>query len=109
MWSDIVSPNFPLDFQSRGFILQLAADAVVNVWKWYGGRNESQELSAVTAAGYKAITSACWYLNIISYGSDWQKYYNCDPQVIACCLLNVLQYLVWRFCMKSLMQKNVIL
>jgi len=29
--------------------------------------------------GYRAVLSACWYLNIISYGPDWEKYYKCDP------------------------------
>lgn len=29
--------------------------------------------------GYKAILSAPWYLNYISYGRDWSKYYEQDP------------------------------
>jgi len=50
-------------------------DTVVNVWK--GDFNDT--LDRVTKAGLKAILSSCWYLNYISYGSDWPSYYACDP------------------------------
>lgn len=25
------------------------------------------------------LLSACWYLDHIAGGSDWSKFYNCDP------------------------------
>lgn len=38
-------------------------------------------MAYVTQKGYRGITSACWYLNEITYGEDWHKYYQCDPLV----------------------------
>lgn len=56
--------------------VQIASDTVVHVWK----QPQELELASVTAAGYQALLSACWYLDHISYGNDWKKYYACDPQ-----------------------------
>jgi hypothetical protein len=36
-------------------------------------------LQQVTAAGYHAVLSAPFYLNYISYGDDWPKYYAVEP------------------------------
>lgn len=32
-----------------------------------------------TGSQYRAILSSPWYLNYISYGSDWQTYYKVEP------------------------------
>ncbi|XP_067931387.1 beta-hexosaminidase subunit alpha-like isoform X2 [Watersipora subatra] len=58
--------------------VKLANDTVVNIWKTTP--QPALEMSKVTAAGYKAISSSCWYLNRIAYGENWQSYYMCDPQ-----------------------------
>lgn len=47
---------------------------------WQGGDTEWQyTMEDVVRRGYKAILSAPWYLNYISYGRDWTKYYESDP------------------------------
>ncbi|KAH1019063.1 hypothetical protein HUJ05_006728 [Dendroctonus ponderosae] len=33
----------------------------------------------VTKAGKKALLSACWYLDHLSTGGDWEKFYQCEP------------------------------
>lgn len=55
--------------------VKIAPDTVVHVWK----PQHKEELASVTSAGYKALLSTCWYLDYISYGPDWKKYYACDP------------------------------
>lgn len=41
--------------------------------------NYAHELSRVTKAGFTAILAAPWYLDYISYGQDWTKYYRVEP------------------------------
>lgn len=48
-------------------------DTIVQMWKGSG-----YDLQAMVEAGQKVIYSTCWYLDYISYGQDWQKYYNCE-------------------------------
>ncbi|XP_030832621.1 beta-hexosaminidase subunit alpha isoform X2 [Strongylocentrotus purpuratus] len=55
--------------------VKVRSDTVVHVWK---GPYPS-ELANVTAKGYKTILSTPWYLNYISYGDDWRKYYVVEP------------------------------
>uniref|UniRef100_T1IVE0 Beta-hexosaminidase n=1 Tax=Strigamia maritima TaxID=126957 RepID=T1IVE0_STRMM len=59
-------------------------DTIVHVWKdteldfkmdkWH------EYIKLVASKNYQIVLSACWYLNYISYGPDWKKYYECDPQ-----------------------------
>ncbi|NWU25598.1 HEXB hexosaminidase, partial [Dyaphorophyia castanea] len=55
---------------------QLKPDTVVQVWM---ADNYADELSSVTGAGFTTVLSAPWYLDYISYGQDWKKYYSVEP------------------------------
>ncbi|KAM9330971.1 LOW QUALITY PROTEIN: beta-hexosaminidase subunit beta [Gastrophryne carolinensis] len=63
---------------------QINPDTVVEVWK---GEGCYEELSRVTAAGFYAVFASAWYLDYISTGQDWQRYYQADPQSFAAILL----------------------
>lgn len=39
----------------------------------------SKLLNDVTKSGLPAILSSCWYLDHLSTGGDWRKYYECEP------------------------------
>lgn len=39
----------------------------------------TDDLRAITAAGFPVILSAPWYLDRISYGQDWRVYYAVEP------------------------------
>lgn len=56
--------------------VKLKPDTVVHVWKGY---KLEEELHNVTGSGYTTILSSPWYLDYISYGQDWQKYYKAEP------------------------------
>ncbi|XP_071384234.1 beta-hexosaminidase subunit beta isoform X2 [Centroberyx affinis] len=56
--------------------VKLKPDTVVHVWMGY---KLEEEMHNVTAAGYTTILSSPWYLDYISYGQDWKKYYEVDP------------------------------
>ncbi|XP_054707414.1 beta-hexosaminidase subunit alpha-like isoform X2 [Uloborus diversus] len=55
--------------------VKIKPDTVVHVWK----DGYEAELANVTASGFNAILSSCWYLNYINYGDDWTTFYKCDP------------------------------
>lgn len=55
--------------------IPLPRDTAVHVWtgRW------QKELERATKAGHPVLLSACWYLDHLATGGDWQKYYNCNP------------------------------
>jgi len=55
--------------------VEVKNDTIIHVWK---GQWE-WEMAKVTGKGLRAILSSPWYLNYISYGSDWTKYYLAEP------------------------------
>jgi len=55
---------------------KILPDTVIDVWK---GGNWQDEMANVTSAGFHSVLSAPFYLNYISYGEDWPKYYAVDP------------------------------
>ncbi|CAG2110052.1 unnamed protein product, partial [Medioppia subpectinata] len=71
--------------------VELKPDTVVHVWIGSWGTDKEKywrpELRNVTAKGYRAILSSCWYLDLISFKQsgaetgvqDWKDYYRCEP------------------------------
>ncbi|KAG8130983.1 hypothetical protein E2320_017606 [Naja naja] len=55
---------------------KLQPDTVVEVWKNF---LYQLELARITKQGHQAILAAPWYLNVISYGEDWKRYYGVEP------------------------------
>ncbi|KRT85125.1 glycoside hydrolase, partial [Oryctes borbonicus] len=50
-------------------------DAIVQVWY-----SQYHKLDEITLTGRRVLYSTCWYLDHLSNGGDWKKYYFCDPQ-----------------------------
>lgn len=68
VWQD------PLDNQA-----QVPQDTIIEVWKDYPSKPWTEYMNHASEFGNPILLSACWYINYISYGPDWQKYYQCDP------------------------------
>lgn len=58
---------------------KIEPDTVIDVWK--GGWQP--EMVNVTKAGFHSVLSAPFYLNYISYGEDWPKYYSVEPSNVS--------------------------
>lgn len=55
--------------------VRLPRKTAVHVWT--GDRYSL--LNSITRDGHPALLSSCWYLDHLSTGGDWKKFYNCDP------------------------------
>lgn len=55
--------------------VRLPNGTVVHVWTG----NRQDLLYRITSDGLPALLSSCWYLDHLSTGGDWRKFYNCDP------------------------------
>ncbi|XP_042331599.1 beta-hexosaminidase subunit alpha isoform X3 [Sceloporus undulatus] len=58
--------------------VKVKPETIIHVWKENSG-SYPQEMARVTKAGYRALLSAPWYLNHISYGQDWMAIYKVEP------------------------------
>ena len=59
---------------------KVAPETVIEVWKaGPSGYDWQGEMARVSGAGYRTVLSAPFYLNLISYGADWVKYYTVEP------------------------------
>ena len=69
--------------------LQICKDSLVVVWKdSFNGKPGEFEpwqtyMKRVTSTGHKVILASPWYLNVISYGQDWRRYYGIEPTKFA--------------------------
>ncbi|KAI0227163.1 Beta-hexosaminidase subunit beta [Lamellibrachia satsuma] len=65
--------------------LQISKDSLVVVWKDSSNGSPGQfdpwqtYMKHVISRGHKVILASPWYLNIISYGQDWRRYYVIEP------------------------------
>lgn len=59
--------------------VKIDSKTIVEVWKGRLDGGWKKTMKRVTEANHRAILSAPWYLNLISYGVDWQKYYKVEP------------------------------
>uniref|UniRef100_A0A8C3LUF5 Beta-hexosaminidase subunit alpha n=1 Tax=Chrysolophus pictus TaxID=9089 RepID=A0A8C3LUF5_CHRPC len=57
--------------------VKVRPDTIIHVWK--NNPPYAEEMANVTKAGYRALLSAPWYLNRISYGQDWMAAYQVEP------------------------------
>lgn len=55
--------------------VRLEPGTIVHVWT--GSR--SKLLNDITKQGLPALLSSCWYLDHLSTGGDWKKFYECEP------------------------------
>ncbi|XP_054387262.2 beta-hexosaminidase subunit alpha isoform X5 [Pongo abelii] len=59
--------------------VKIRPDTIIQVWREDIPVNYMKELELVTKAGFRALLSAPWYLNRISYGPDWKDFYVVEP------------------------------
>lgn len=58
---------------------QVRPDTIIQVWQEELPVDYMKELELITKAGFRALLSAPWYLNRITYGPDWKDFYKVEP------------------------------
>lgn len=56
-------------------VVDIPKNTIVHVWK--GGWEST--MGNVTEGGFRTLLSSCWYLDHLSSGGDWIKFYGCEP------------------------------
>ncbi|XP_047593122.1 beta-hexosaminidase subunit alpha isoform X1 [Lutra lutra] len=59
--------------------VKVRPDTVIQVWREETPVHYMKEMELITRAGFRALLSAPWYLNHITYGPDWSEIYMVDP------------------------------
>ncbi|XP_037689430.1 beta-hexosaminidase subunit alpha isoform X4 [Choloepus didactylus] len=59
--------------------VKVRPDTIIQVWREETPVGYLKELEQITQAGFRALLSAPWYLNRISYGPDWKEVYMVEP------------------------------
>ncbi|XP_048734162.2 beta-hexosaminidase subunit beta-like isoform X1 [Ostrea edulis] len=55
---------------------KISKEAIVEI---YRNLAYMQDVYLTTLKGYRTVLQACWYLDLIKYGVQWQAFYACDP------------------------------
>nr|XP_020018929.1 beta-hexosaminidase subunit alpha [Castor canadensis] len=59
--------------------VKVRPDTIIQVWREEIPVGYMKEVEAITKAGFRALLSAPWYLNHITYGPDWKDMYAVEP------------------------------
>ncbi|XP_032478999.1 beta-hexosaminidase subunit alpha isoform X1 [Phocoena sinus] len=59
--------------------VKVQPDTVIQIWREEMPVRYTKEMELVTSAGFRALLSAPWYLNHITYGPDWKNIYMVEP------------------------------
>ncbi|XP_066249400.1 beta-hexosaminidase subunit alpha-like [Euwallacea similis] len=59
--------------------VNLPNETIVHVWRDWSGNSWVETMYQVTKMGKTGLLSACWYLDHLTTGGDWQTFYECEP------------------------------
>ncbi|XP_048960049.1 beta-hexosaminidase subunit alpha isoform X2 [Canis lupus dingo] len=59
--------------------VKVRPDTIIQVWREEMPVHYVKEMELITKAGFRALLSAPWYLNHITYGPDWSEIYMVEP------------------------------
>ncbi|OBS80762.1 hypothetical protein A6R68_21034 [Neotoma lepida] len=59
--------------------VKIRPDTIIQVWREEAPVAYMKEVEQITKAGFRALLSAPWYLNRVTYGPDWKDMYKVEP------------------------------